>query len=120
MANFSFERTTTFSPDNPSAMGEALREEFFDQDIENGVVGCYSTFDLRNDVRELPPLPVDDGEYEWDVSWTRADKDINGSNVTMQYYWDGDGILQFILPGGGILENTDCKKLGRWEYYEKE
>ncbi len=57
--------------------------------------------------------------------WTRGKKIVDGSTaadrvsgrsceIECRYYWDGDGTLIFILPGGKYLINTDCKKDHDW------
>jgi hypothetical protein len=82
---------------------------FFNQ--STGLYGCYSTFELNDDVEEMPPEPVG-GEWNDGLSWTRARLDA----IEMRWYWDGDGVLEFRLPDGSWLSNTDCKKDYIWEY----
>ena len=42
-----------FNSSDPNLIGEILRDKFFKQDKENGKFGCYSTFELRENVVEL-------------------------------------------------------------------
>jgi len=94
---------------DPNVIGEHLRDEFFD-----GERGCYYTFDLKNDVTELPNELVDseDDSLEYNVS----QKNINNENIVMKYYWDGDGCLEFHWSDGTVLINTDCKKDHGWRF----
>jgi hypothetical protein len=98
---------------DPDAIGEFLRDIFFDQ--KNGV-GCYSTFDVRTDFIKSEP---DEQETilgdDYVINWTV----YSYAGIKMRYYWDGDGTLEFHLPDGRILENTDCKKDNRWGWFEK-
>jgi hypothetical protein len=112
------------SKTEPCAVGEYLREQFFNQ--REGL-GCYETFTLNSGVLPLPKQPVPSwasGElddpilgYDADMGeFTRAE--LNG--VIMEHYWDGDGFLAFILDDGSYLVNSDCKKRYRWESYESK
>ena len=109
-----------YGMDQPNALGEALREVFFD--MSDGSFGCYSTFDLAEGVVPLPESPVCEGHAEhtddecWEGSrmWTRAEKDFSEGRVEMRYYWDGYGVLEFIFGDGTILANGDCKKSHYW------
>ena len=100
---------------NPNAVGEYLRSDFFRQDAA-GEFGCYTTFDWREDVENLDPLRVDpriweDAKDEIDIlMWARGRK----NSIECRWYWDGDGVLVFILPDGSVLVNDDCKKDNRW------
>lgn len=100
---------------DPDAVGEFLRDQFFVQ-WENGKrkgTGCYSTFELQPDVTVLPKEPVDDDP---DMYYDVALKNVQGEQIKMRYYWDGDGLLQFIFEDGVVLENDDCKKDYGWEW----
>jgi len=58
------------------------------------------------------------------VCWTRGKKQVGLSHVVelhaveveieCRYFWDGDGVLVFILPDGQYLVNPDCKKDHGW------
>ncbi len=56
------------------------------------------------------------------VCWTRGKKLVKAAStpsslcveIECRYYWDGDGTLVFILPGGKYLVNADCKKDHDW------
>lgn len=122
-----FEFVIKMTINNENQLGEALRNEFFQQDLREGAFGqvvpsfgCYSTFELRDGVEELPDEDVYNGDEidEYNV-WTCAKKIIQGKEVKMRYYWDGDGTLQFILPRGWVLENTDCKKNNHWTSFKE-
>jgi hypothetical protein len=100
---------------NPDAVGEFLRNEFFDQ--SKGERGCYSTFEIRPDVIKLKDEPVEDcgDEFTYQV----YKKIVQERNVLMKYYWDGDGTLEFHFTDRSMLINTDCKKDYTWDYIEK-
>lgn len=101
----------------PDMAGEYLRSVFFDQGPMSNrtLFGCYSTFELRPGIVQLPSEPVEDaGEcapsgLEWTCAWEPMD------NIKMRYWWDGDGTLEFLFPDGTILHNGDCKKDYVWE-----
>jgi hypothetical protein len=106
---------------NSNLVGEALRDAFFNQ--EKGF-GCYSTFELLPDVEKLPNEPVLDNEDEdeldiFEFEYVVAKKIIEGQEVIMKYYWEGDGTLEFHF-NGGMLYNTDCKKDYTWEFVSDE
>lgn len=96
---------------DPNLLGELLRDKFFDQDDMEGSVGCYTTFKLRPDVKELPDMP---NEEEPSCPWHCAELYLNDIRVEMSYYWEGDGTLMFVLPDC-IISNDDCKKDYGWE-----
>ena len=88
-------------------LGELLRNAFFDQ---TDGTGCYESFTLRPDVKKLGNFPV---AYDPEFYWTHAERMYLSTLVTMLYYWDGDGVLVFILPNA-VLLNTSCKKDYNW------
>lgn len=100
-------------------LGEYLRNHFFDQD--DGYYGCYSTFDVRGDVKELEREPVHywDDDDVIDFYWHVFEKIMDDEIVKMRYYWDGDGTLQFIFEDGSMIANTDCKCDYNWYYSNK-
>jgi hypothetical protein len=103
--------------EHPNIVGELLRNEFFNQ--YNGKLGCYSTFDVNTDVKDLPRetvFGVDDDEIMYNV----FEKTVDGQRVVMKYYWDGDGTLEFHFEDGNFISNDDCKKDYVWEYYGAE
>lgn len=98
----------TPNPRNAVAVGELLRDLFFDQ---NRGYGCYSTFDLRGGILTLPP--VQNGEERWTLAMY-MDPELK---VTMGYWWDGDGSLAFLIQtpeSTHLLYNSDCKKSSYW------
>lgn len=98
---------------NANLLGEILRELFFDQ---TQGYGCYSTFDLNPSVEVLPNRPDPDDKF---ILWKRATLNVDGILVLMEYYWDGDGNLEFSWQENGksiLLVNGDCKKDYRWEF----
>lgn len=115
--------TITLSHKNTNELGEILRNEFFNQD--GGDFGCYSTFELRSDVKELPNDVVlfEEGtDLQFKEIWTCAEKVIDEKVVKMAYFWDGDGVLTFEIPiegGSVVLANTDCKKNYHWTILEE-
>ena len=116
--------------DNPNLVGEYLRHLFFKQDRvgPNYTFGCYSTFDLRENVVERPKQPVPEWGHSDDPDklitfadetceyhFTCAELESIDGTIKMLYYWDGDGFLSFILPDGSYLYNDDCKKDYGWK-----
>ena len=100
----------------PSVFGECLRHLFFEQDEG---YGCYSTFDVRDGVKSLPDEPVyfEDEDDEPIYIYKCFEAEVEGLGVVkMAYYWDGDGTLEFRLPDGKELINSDCKKDYTWEF----
>lgn len=87
-----------------NALGEFLRELFFDQ---SKGLGCYQSFDVNNDVEELE----NETDNENGIVW----KCYKFAGVIMKYYWDGDGFLKFELPNQKSLVNDDCKKDYNWK-----
>lgn len=112
--------------DNPDITGELLRDRFFAQNRTgpNFSFGCYSTFKLRDDVENLPPRPVPEISFDANDELILQD-DVNQlftcakkDDITMLYYWDGDGFLSFLFPDGRYLINSDCKKSYNWSLHE--
>lgn len=105
---------------NPMAVGELLRDLFFNQDRNEGIMGCYDTFDVREGVEELPKTPVDEEaeDNEWKVWWHNFQKKFNDQTIKMSWFWDGDGELCFIFEDGSALVNSDCKKDYCWTFYK--
>jgi len=100
-----------------NCLGETLRDQFFDQ---SKGLGCYSSFDVKSDVIELESEPLDPNDIsEYALYWKRYSKVFNDQSIEMRYYWDGDGVLEFILPNGVILSNGDCKKTYRWKTFNQ-
>lgn len=55
-----------------------------------------------------------------EAHWTRGKKTFYSTDsalgtIECRWYWDGDGILAFMLPAGEILVNSDCKKGYGWK-----
>lgn len=104
-----------FNPDNSyslCALGEFLRDQFFDQ---SKGYGCYRTFKLNKGIfSTTEQRDMDWGEIE---TVNCAAQVIPGFGlVKMEYYWDGDGYLSFEWVDKGIkIENTDCKKDYEWK-----
>ena len=98
---------------NPNLIGEILREKFFHQNREKGLLGCYSTFELNPNVIKLPDEINFDYGDENGVKVAVCQLD----DIIMKYFWDGDGNLTFYFPDGTIINNDDCKKDYNWEKY---
>lgn len=105
---------------SPNCVGELLRNHFFDQQKpqfqdsnEYGETGCYSTFEINNNIIKLKDIQV---EFDAESIWQCYLDKLN--SVEMRYYWDGDGTLLFILPDLSVVVNSDCKNDYEWEYYE--
>ena len=96
---------------DPNLVGEILRDRFFKQNRELGIFGCYTTFNLRDDVVKLEDeVNLEYGYENEGVKVTCAKLD----DIVMKYFWCGDGTLTFHFPNGEILENDDCKKDHGW------
>lgn len=116
-------RVPVFGSD-PVTLGELLRELTF---IGDGY-GCYSTFDVRPDARELPHhvarwfFDEGDDEAEWDhledEDYSGYVFEQDGLTIEVFWYWDGDGTLAYRISNAEgalrIIENNDCKKSSRW------
>ncbi len=98
--------------EDSNIIGEILRDKFFKQDRENGKFGCYSTFELRKDVTELPEEKNSDYGFENGVTVTCAKLD----DIVMKYFSEHDTNLSFYFPNGKILSNDDCKKDYGWKF----
>ena len=101
-------------------VGEWLRRRFFDEKmLPDGyrTYGCYSEFDVKDDVVELPQVPVSWPDEDWpsDLMWKCYSLELPEGTVYLRWYWDGDGILEFQLPDGTVFHNGDCKKDYEWE-----
>jgi hypothetical protein len=110
--------TTLWNNLDANAKGEYLRKQFFLCNNEHDI-GCYSSFVLASGVKRLPDEP--DEEYS-EYIWTCAENtvpEVCSGKIVMKYNWDGDGALEFYLPNGTILANTDCKKTLGWREYKK-
>lgn len=88
---------------NPDALGELLRNIFFDQ--SKGKFECYSAFDLNHGVRPLRDEVIEGCVYRC-AQW---------KGIKMRYYWDGNGYMEFNLESS-ILCNTDCKRSHGWDF----
>lgn len=115
--------------DNPDILGEVLRDYVFMPD-GSGSYGCYSTFATRDDFKPVEPespvgrrllkaLYLDrDGDDE-DVAWIiQAATLLSDGRIHCGWYWDGDGVLAFLVDGVGVV-NTDCKKAHEWEWVKR-
>jgi hypothetical protein len=110
--------------DNPNEIGELLRGEFFNQ--KDNKLGCYETFEIKENVKQLEDEEIRDNDEEYlefggsdyVITYKVFSKEINGEEVIMKYFWDGDGVLEFHFKDGTFLSNDDCKKTHDWEYYE--
>ena len=108
---------------NPDAVGEYLRSMFFREEKEHDI-GCYTVHEWQEDVEPLPKRPVD-FDLPDDLQWTRGRKLVPQGNgihyvpIECRWYWDGDGVLAFHLPGGQWLVNSDCKKPFDWRLQEE-
>lgn len=98
---------------DPNLIGEILRDKFFKQDKENGKFGCYSTFELRENVVELL------GKRNFDYGFENIGVTVTCAqleDVVMTYFSDGDLNLEFYFPNGKILSNDDAKKDSVWKW----
>ena len=109
---------------NPDILGETLRDEFFKQELKHTrhgdyrQLGCYDTFELKDDVTPLPDELLDE-EYPEDGIYHVFKKTIDGQEIIMKYFWDGDGELEFFFKGG-MISNDDCKKTYGWTFYDEK
>lgn len=99
-----------FKSRNANIVGEYLREQFWPPKNENDF-GCYSLFEYAPEAKELSKRIVNQYGQEY-CEYNRAE--LNG--VICEWYWEGDGVLRFILPGGKSLINPDCKTDCCWEW----
>jgi hypothetical protein len=105
---------------DPNLLGEALRDEFFVQEEKQTKfgkyrqLGCYDTFEIKDDVTPLPDELLDN-DYPEDGYYHVFSKLIENQEVIMKYFWDGDGELEFFFEGGFIW-NDDCKKTHGWQF----
>jgi len=108
----------TLTTKEPNVIGEHLRNEFFVQYHGDTYVGrgCYSIFKLHDGVCELGMQPVNDADFD---IWKVYCKRIGNETITMRYFWDGDGVLEFIFADGAVLRNDDCKKDYNWTWYNE-
>ncbi len=93
----------------PDKVGEFLRAVFFKDHGKDDMVGGLTALDWSEHVTALDSLPL---EEDSTLQWTRGEM----GRIECRWVWDGDGVLEFIFPNGGMLSNTDCKKDYRWEY----
>lgn len=109
---------------NPDMLGELLRQEFFKEEYEVSLgiryrkLGCYSTFEIAEGVVQSEDEPLDE-EFPEEGHYHVFEKFIDGQLVTMKYYWDGDGELDFYFDDG-MLCNDDCKKTYGWKFYSEK
>lgn len=100
----------------PDLAGETLRYLCFTKDG----FGCYSNFDLEGGFAKMNPLSLieevqdictgDDKEEARRITAFHSTE----KNLTVFWYWDGDGTLGFV-DGNRIIFNTDCKKDHDWQ-----
>lgn len=103
------------APGLPNEVGEFLRAVFFKDHGKNDLYGGYSTLDWAETVTPLESCPVEGDDWDPPCKWTRGEM----GGIECRWYWDGDGVLEFVFPNRGVLSNSDCKKSYRWEYYPK-
>jgi hypothetical protein len=112
---------------DPNVLGEYFRELFFKQDRTHSTkptLGCYNTFDLKNNVQPLDDELLDpqypqDGKYSVYSTLFYSPGHNRSIKVIMKYYWGGDGTLEFHfkdINAECYLLNTDCKKTNVWEW----
>lgn len=107
---------------DPNVIGEALRAWAF----PGPGYGCYSNFDVRPD---FVPVSPKEPENRWIVSGMlgRNDDDevsaefshgatafLAPNGLVVTWYWDGDGLLAFLMRDQFALTNSDCKKSDEW------
>lgn len=115
---------------SPNLLGELLRHLCF---IPKNETGCYSTFLLEDGFKKISTSSEEGKKiceilfnskgkaiYEEEYS---LDDEINEfkprifkkDDVTVAWYWDGDGTLYFKVDDKEII-NFDCKKNYEWEW----
>lgn len=110
----------TIKTDEPNALGEYFRNEFYTQYEGDRYLGRggYSSVELQLDVTTHDKEKRGEQEDGWEELWSVYSKYIEGEHVIMKLYWDGDGTMEFHFDDGNTLINTDCKKDYTWEWYE--
>lgn len=100
----------------PDLAGEVLRYTCFTK----GGWGCYDNFNLEEGFSTMNPLSLIDeiqeicvGEDVDDIKNIRAYYHPE-NNITVFWYWDGDGVLGF-MDGNRIIYNRDCKCDHDWQ-----
>lgn len=96
--------------------GELLRDYCFVSDQYGGMTGCYSTFSLRPEFKEVPATSID-YKYMARLIQNEAIACFSNGTILIAWYWDGDGTLVF-KEGKRVAINTDCKKDYTWEWVE--
>lgn len=108
---------------DPNIIGEFLRRKFFTPEH------LYCCGEFNNDVEQLPdePVPWVDFLENGDsfMVTDRHDPDdpkmftvAKWGDIKARHYWDGDGHLEFVLPDGTIVLNSDCKKDHGWVFVD--
>ena len=108
-------------PQDACDLGEELRELFFVSSREHDI-GYYSTFDFDPRVKQLPDEALNDQDVTDTPYWSCyvfVDPSSKHNGTKFRGFWDGDGVIEFTLPDGRILENWDCKKTYQWEWAKR-
>lgn len=117
---------------DPNKIGEILREAIFVKKNASDY-GCYSTFDLLPEFKEVTlinnsdlfekltkVLANDCDLYECDEDEFHQDYTIHmfsNGNVHVAWYWDSDGTLLLISEELKMaVLNDDCKKDYTWKF----
>lgn len=115
--------------------GELLRDYCFVPDAYGGTKGCYSTFELRPEFKEVDKksatgkkllkhlgynskglkLSKDEEWLGWQKEMYGRCKLFSNGNIHVGWWWDGDGTL-VIIEGKRIAVNYDCKNDYEWEW----
>ena len=94
---------------DPNKVGEYLRTEFFTEDC------CLS---VRDDVVSLgEEVTKEDDDYE--ISWNKYIKKVQGYDIMMRCAVDGDTFIEFHFSDKSVLLNSDAKK-SHWVYYPND
>lgn len=106
----------------PNRIGEALRAWAF----PGPGCGCYSNFDVRPD---FVPISPEEPENRWIVAGMLGrndDDEVSAeymagatayrapNGLVVAWYWEGDGLLAFLMRDQWALTNSDCKKDYEW------
>ncbi len=126
-------RTISLDSDaDPNVLGEFFRDHLF-----VGRFGCYDTFEVRDDAKEIDAETISQfflsqmGHYEsesdfwWELNYLNPSgyKFLTGDVIVEAFWWwDGDGQLYFrmsdritgALKNFRTIGNTDCKKQYGW------
>lgn len=100
---------------DPNITGEALRNVFWPK-MRKTDIGGYNNFNYDSIVYDIQVIPETNEDSELNLAKVKVD----GVEVSVCWYWDGDGYIEFTWEYAGRnykLINDDCKKTYNWYWY---